>query len=134
MTLICNNCYKRYKCDNCDNCDNRDNRGKDNLLCLPAHCFKYFQVIRFYIRLEPCDNREKLQVAYLILPCIQMRKMLPHLSSCESSVSECNWILIKPCLLKCLMVYFLGVENYLVIWKQGAVVDGISKAFPATRF
>jgi hypothetical protein len=32
------------------------------------------------------------------------------------------------------MVYFLGVENYLVIWKQGAIVDGVSKAFPATRF
>jgi hypothetical protein len=32
------------------------------------------------------------------------------------------------------MVYFLGDENYLVIWKQGAIVDGVSKALTATRF
>jgi hypothetical protein len=31
------------------------------------------------------------------------------------------------------MVYFSDVENYLVIWKQGAIVDGASKAFQATQ-
>src|SRR6266496_5373802 len=30
---------------------------------------------------------------YFIFPCIQMRKMRPHLSSCASSVSECIWVL-----------------------------------------
>jgi hypothetical protein len=32
------------------------------------------------------------------------------------------------------MIYFLSVEKYLVIWKQGAIVDGVSRALTATRF
>lgn len=40
----------------------------------------------------------------------------------------------EACLLKFLMLYFVGVENYLDIWKQGAIVDGVAKLLWVNRF
>ncbi len=36
--------------------------------------------------------QDKHSAQFLILPCIQMRTMLPHSSSNESCVSECLWV------------------------------------------
>jgi hypothetical protein len=37
-------------------------------------------------------------------------------------------------MLEFLMLYFVGVENCLDIWKQGAIVDGVAKLLWVNRF
>ena len=47
---------------------------------------------------------------------------------------SCKCSILKPCALEFHMIYCLGIEDYLVIWKQGAIVDGVSKALSITWF
>lgn len=73
---MCYKCYERYFSDD---------------------GYRYFQVIGFYIRLESCDNKEKLQVTHLLTLCTNVshgilfgRRELP--SHLEAG-SCCRWSL-----------------------------------------